>query len=222
MHAHTPKFPSRPLRQNAAARGNWRWVSERALRVETGDVTLAWYATLLRLSFAEIEDLVPADGSLLIVLRVGAEPSPALLAGLAEAPDTLPAHGGGSHEIVVAYGGLAGPDLLEVAARVGLDVDAYVQVHAAGEYAVAFLGFQPGFPYLTGLPAALHAPRRKRPRIRVPAGSVAVGGTYTGIYPAEGPGGWQIIGRARTALFESGRQRPALMAPGDRVRFVRA
>jgi KipI family sensor histidine kinase inhibitor len=197
-------------------------VSERALRLETGDVTLAWYATLLGLSFAEIEDLVPADGSLLIVLRPGSDPSPELLAGLAAAPGTLAAHGGRSHEIVVEYGGVAGPDLPTVAARVGLDVDAYVQVHAAHEYSVAFLGFQPGFPYLSGLPDALHAPRRKRPRIRVPAGSVAVGGTYTGIYPADGPGGWQIIGRARTTLFDSGRESPALMAPGDRVRFVRA
>ncbi|MDA8255494.1 MAG: carboxyltransferase domain-containing protein, partial [Betaproteobacteria bacterium] len=80
--------------------------------------------------------------------------------------------------------------------------------------------FQPGFPYLRGLPRALHAPRRTSPRVHVAAGSVATGGTYGGIYPASGPGGWQIIGRTRSVLFDPQRDAPALLMPGDRVRFV--
>lgn len=200
----------------------WRWVSERALQLACGDATLDWYAALQPGSFAEIEDLVPADGSLLLVLRPGAQPSPALLTALGRAPKRLAAETGARQEIVVEYGGAAGPDLAAVAAHAGLGIDAYVEAHAAGVYTVAFLGFQPGFPYLLGLPAALEVPRRATPRTRVAAGSVAVGGRYTGVYPSEGPGGWHIIGRTTARLFDPGRVPPALVAPGDRVRFVAA
>jgi KipI family sensor histidine kinase inhibitor len=205
--------PSRPA---------WRWVSERGLRVETGDATLARYAALAGGRFSEIEDVVPADGSLLVVLRRGAQASAGLWAELAAPPDSEGRESGSLHEIAVEYGGEAGLDLPEMAERAGVDVAAYIRLHAAVEYSVAFLGFQPGFPYLRGLPGALHAPRRQTPRTRVPAGSVAVGGTYTGIYPGDGPGGWQVIGRTAAVLFEPGRERPALLMPGDRVRFVPA
>jgi KipI family sensor histidine kinase inhibitor len=98
----------------------------------------------------------------------------------------------------------------------------FVSSHAAVEYTVAFLGFQPGFPYMRGLPAGLHAPRRASPRARVAAGSVAIGGAYCGIYPSAGPGGWQIIGRTAAVLFDPAHDAPALLLPGDRVRFVPA
>ena len=88
------------------------------------------------------------------------------------------------------------------------------------EFTVAFLGFQPGFPYLAGLPADLVMPRRRTPRTRVAAGSVALGGSYAGIYPAAGPGGWNVVGRTGMRLFEPARPQPALLAPGDRVRLV--
>ncbi len=81
------------------------------------------------------------------------------------------------------------------------------------------LGFAPGFPYLLGLDAALHVPRRADPRTRVPAGSVAIGGAQTGIYPRELPGGWNLIGRTPQVLFDPERDPPCLLAPGDRVRF---
>jgi 5-oxoprolinase (ATP-hydrolysing) subunit B len=87
------------------------------------------------------------------------------------------------------------------------------------EYRVAFLGFQPGFPYLAGLPEKLRAPRRAEPRVRVPAGSLAIGGSYAGIYPESGPGGWQIVGVTEAVLFDPRQSSPALFAPGDRVRF---
>jgi KipI family sensor histidine kinase inhibitor len=95
-----------------------------------------------------------------------------------------------------------------------------VRRHTAPLYDVAFLGFVPGFPYLTGLDPALRLPRRAHPRTRVPAGSVAMADGYTGIYPQETPGGWHILGRCAARLFDAARAQPALLMPGDRVRFM--
>jgi len=195
-------------------------VSERGLRVVTGEATLARYAMLVTQHLTEVEDIIPADGSLLLVLRRGAAVSESLRAALVVPLAGMPATQATRHEIRVEYGGAAGPDLPALAEQAGLDVAAYINSHAAVEYAVAFLGFQPGFPYLRGLPDALHAPRRASPRVRVAAGSVAIGGAYTGIYPASGPGGWQIIGRTTAIVFDPQRDAPALLMPGDRVRFV--
>ena len=198
---------------------DWRWIGERGVRVPTGTATLARYEALTAYGFPEIEDIIPADGSILLVLRRGAVLPPALCEAL-QAPLPGVASAGTLHEIAVAYGGAAGPDLPALARQAGLAVDDYVDRHAAVVYAVAFLGFQPGFPYLRGLPSALHAGRRASPRLRVPAGSVAIGGAYAGIYPAAGPGGWQLIGHADAVLFDAAREAPALLRPGDRVRFV--
>lgn len=122
-------------------------------------------------------------------------------------------------EIPVIYGGDSGPDLDAVAAHAGMSREAVIECHTAAEYRVAMLGFAPGYPYLLGLDPALHTPRRANPRTRVPAGSVAIGGAQTGIYPRELPGGWQIIGRTPLELFDAARAPPALLAPGQRVRF---
>ena len=195
-------------------------MSDRGLRVATGDATLARYADLISRKLPEIEDIIPADGSLLLILRQGAAISAELSAALAEPPAATPMTGGALHEIAVEYGGPAGPDLSALAGQAGMDVNAFIYIHAAVEYTVAFLGFQPGFPYLHGLPEALHAPRRASPRVRVAAGSVAIGGAYCGIYPAGGPAGWHIIGRTAAVLFDPAREAPALLMPGDRVRFV--
>ena len=195
-------------------------MSERGLRVVTGEATLARYAMLVTQHLAEVEDIIPADGSLLLVLRRGAAVSESLRAALVVPLAGMPATHATRHEIRVEYGGAAGPDLPALAEQAGLDVAAYINRHAAVEYTVAFLGFQPGFPYLRGLPDALYAPRRASPRVRVAAGSVAIGGAYTGIYPASGPGGWHIIGRTTAIVFDPQRDAPALLMPGDRVRFV--
>ena len=112
-----------------------------------------------------------------------------------------------------------GPDLLDLAAGAGLSHVEFARRHAAGDYRVAFLGFAPGFPYLAGLPEALHARRLSTPRVRVPAGSIGIGGPYTGIYPEETPGGWRLIGRAAVRLFDVRQDPPALLLPGDAVRF---
>lgn len=122
-------------------------------------------------------------------------------------------------EIPVCYGGDCGPDLAELAAHARLTTEAVIARHAAGAYTVAMLGFAPGFPYLLGLEPALHMARRTTPRTRVPAGSVAIGGTQTGIYPRSLPGGWNLIGRTPLVLFDAARTRPSLLMPGDRVHF---
>ncbi len=119
----------------------------------------------------------------------------------------------------VCYGGEYGPDLVEVAAYCGLDPHQVITRHAAAEYHVAMLGFAPGFPYLLGLDPTLAMPRRHDPRQRVPAGSVAIGGSQTGIYPEALPGGWQLIGRTPQRLFNASLEPPSLLAAGDRVRF---
>jgi KipI family sensor histidine kinase inhibitor len=123
-------------------------------------------------------------------------------------------------EIPVCYGGDFGPDLDALASHAKLTAADVIARHTAATYTVAMLGFAPGFPYLFGLDPALEMPRRASPRTRVPAGSVAIGGAQTGIYPSELPGGWQLIGRTPLALFDAQRDPPSLLMPGDRVRFV--
>jgi len=123
-------------------------------------------------------------------------------------------------EIPVVYGGDAGPDLDGAAAELGLEPAELILRHASGHYTVAMIGFAPGFPYLLGLDPALALPRLPTPRTSVPAGSIGIGGAQTGIYPRESPGGWRLIGRTPLKLFDPLRDEPALLSPGDRVRFV--
>jgi len=123
-------------------------------------------------------------------------------------------------EIPVVYGTAAGPDLGEVARHAGLSQKQVVELHSSIDYVVWFLGFQPGFPYLGGLPEQLATPRRDEPRLQVPAGSVGIGGAQTGIYPLATPGGWQLIGHTPLPLFDPHRDEPVLLRPGDTVRFI--
>lgn len=123
-------------------------------------------------------------------------------------------------EVPVVYGGEFGPDLDSAAAALGLDAAQLADRHAGGDYTVAMIGFAPGFPYLFGLDPALALPRLATPRVRVPAGSVAIAGGQTGIYPRESPGGWHLLGRTPMSLFDPAREPPTALLPGDRVRFV--
>jgi KipI family sensor histidine kinase inhibitor len=113
-----------------------------------------------------------------------------------------------------------GPDLESVAQRCGLSVEDVVELHRSTEFVVAFCGFAPGFAYLTGSPEELHVPRLEEPRSKVPAGSVGLAGAFTGIYPRSSPGGWQLIARTDTPLWDVDRDPPALLVPGTVVRFV--
>jgi KipI family sensor histidine kinase inhibitor len=123
-------------------------------------------------------------------------------------------------EIPVHYGDDDGPDLLSTAGELGITPEQLIARHAAPLYRVAMLGFAPGFPYLLGLDPALNAPRLATPRTSVPAGSVGIGGSQTGIYPCVSPGGWRLIGKTSLSLFDATRETPSLLMAGDRVRFV--
>lgn len=112
-------------------------------------------------------------------------------------------------------------DLTAVAAAHDLNVQAVIQLHSSAIYRVQMIGFSPGFPYLAGLPLKLHTPRRDTPRMRVPAGSVAIGGEQSGIYSHNTPGGWHIIGRTPVRLFDPQRNPPCLLQSGDVIRFTR-
>jgi KipI family sensor histidine kinase inhibitor len=123
------------------------------------------------------------------------------------------------HVIPVRYGGEHGPDLAAVAAATGLSERDVIRLHTSVEYRVLVLGFVPGYPYLGLLPPELELPRRAVPRVRVPAGSVAISGRQSGIYPFDGPGGWHLLGRTDLPLWDPDADPPASLAPGDRVRF---
>jgi inhibitor of KinA len=127
---------------------------------------------------------------------------------------------GGVVEVPVSYGGVYGPDLPGVAAFAGVSAADVVARHTAREYRVYLVGFVPGFAYMAEVDPTIAAPRRASPRTAVPAGSVAIAGGQTGIYPAVTPGGWNIIGRTSLAPYDPSRREPFLFRPGDRVRFA--
>lgn len=211
------------------SRASFRWVGDRAiLRELSGDLVGAnraarvLRAELAELAAGEVEDLIPGARSVLVLLREGTEASGELLEMLAgeHLGAASSERSGRLHEIPLAYGGADGEDLKEVARLHGLSEKAVVLAHSAVVYEVGFIGFSPGFPYLFGLPATLATPRLATPRTRVPAGSIAIGGEWTGIYPRATPGGWRLIGRTDVVLFDPRCDPPALLAPGDQVRFL--
>lgn len=201
-------------------------VGESAFLLELGRTAevLAAQRAVEALGDPAIVDLIPGASTLLVVADALtlALPDESQLARIERAARDVDAATGASavtstHEIAVRYDG---EDLAELAARAGLAVDEVIARHAAATYRVAFVGFQPGFAYLDGLPPELHVARRSTPRPRVPAGSVAIGGAWTGIYPLATPGGWNIVATTDATLFDARRASPALLQPGDAVRFV--
>jgi 5-oxoprolinase (ATP-hydrolysing) subunit B len=162
-----------------------------------------------------VTGLVPGRASLLVefdALAADAASLEARLASRTPLPETV----GRERLIPVVYDG---PDLAEVAELVGLSTSAVVEAHASAEHRVLFGGFAPGFAYVGGLPESWRIPRLATPRTQTPAGSVAVADGMTGIYPAELPGGWRVIGRTPVTLFDPRREPPVYLEPGDRVRF---
>jgi inhibitor of KinA len=215
-----------------------RPAGDRALVVEFGDAIDPAIAARVRRLAARLTaapplgllEAVPTYRSLMVHHDpVAADPralydavTRAAAATAAEADAAAGAETGRLHEITVRYGGGDGPDLAEVAARAGLAEAEVIRLHATPTYLVYMLGFLPGFAYLGGLDPRIATPRRAAPRVRIPAGSVGIGGAQTGIYPLESPGGWSLIGRTDVVLFDPARPEPCLFAAGDRVRFVPA
>ena len=123
-------------------------------------------------------------------------------------------------EVPVRYGGELGPDLESVALHCGLRVEDVIRIHSEKIYTVYMMGFTPGYPYMGKLDDALIMPRLETPRTRVPAGTVAIAGSQTGIYSIESPGGWNLIGWTPLELFDPNSDSPFLFAPGDEVKFI--
>lgn len=172
-----------------------------------------------------LRDLVPAYASLAVFFDAGrtSADDPHAVVGefvmqLQDAGTAATDHAT-LHEIPVCYGGAHGEDLIAAARELGLDAATLIARHSAPTYTVAMIGFAPGFPYLLGLEPALALPRLATPRTHVPAGSVAIGGAQAGIYPRASPGGWRLLGRTPRVLFDTSRAEPALLQPGDQVRF---
>ena len=193
---------------------------ERALLVELGGwrEAQALAASLTHEPLPGVEAVVPGRASLLVELEASfPDPVDALITAVAArlarpAPPPAPRR---VRTVPVSYGGEHGPDLDAVAAELDLPAEDVVAMHAATEVTVEFCGFAPGFAYLGELPEALRVARLATPRTRTPAGSVAIAGSMTGIYPAELPGGWRVIGRTPLRLFDPRRDPPAYLRPGD-------
>jgi KipI family sensor histidine kinase inhibitor len=128
---------------------------------------------------------------------------------------------GGNVEVPVCYGGAYGPDLDDLATFAACSAGEVVEMHTAREYRVFVVGFVPGWAYMASVDSRISAPRRSIPRLKVPAGSVAIAAGQTGIYPAETPGGWHIVGRTPVKPYDPARADPFLFHPGDHVRFRR-
>ena len=123
-------------------------------------------------------------------------------------------------EIPVCYGGEYGPDLANIAAHAGLSEEEVVKIHSSRDYLIYMLGFLPGFCYLGGLDERIHTPRLANPRIKINAGSVGIGGSQTGIYPLDSPGGWQLMGMTPVKTYDPDREVPILLSAGDYIRFI--
>lgn len=187
-----------------------RPVGAHAALVEVEDASSALGLALWLRERVQAVDIVPAAASVLVD---GCEPA-SLAAVVHQWPGGVGVADGPVVEIDVTYDG---PDLEAVAGLVGCTPAELVAQHTGVEHVVAFCGFAPGFGYLSG--SRWDVPRRSSPRARVPAGSVALAGTWTGVYPTASPGGWQLIGRTEAVLWDPAREAPALLAPGTRVRF---
>jgi KipI family sensor histidine kinase inhibitor len=200
-------------------------LGDRALTIRLGDSMDRALAALARGVAARlraipgVEEAVPGYATVTAFYNPAATSYASLASVLAPmvSPTAPEASTHAEHVIPVRYDG---PDLDEVARRTGLTPSQVVERHAAGAYTVYLIGFVPGFAYLGDLDPALELPRRDQPRTRVPAGSVAIAGRQTAVYPLDTPGGWHLIGHTDTSMFDPTADPPAKLAAGDRVRFV--
>lgn len=213
------KYHIQPLGESAV-----QIVFGNTIDIQTNLRVHAAFQTLYRAELPGISNLVPAYASLTLLL----DPL-AVLLGQASVTDLIrqlpvmldqteshsfmPRH----IELPVCYNG---PDLARVSAHCGLTEQEVIRRHSAAVYDVYFLGFSPGFAYLGGLDPQLATPRLDNPRVQVPAGSVAIGGAQTAVYPQATPGGWNLIGQCAEVLFDTHADNPCRLMPGDKVQFV--
>jgi inhibitor of KinA len=194
-----------------------------AMSPETENRILGLFRGLQVRNDPRIRNLHPAYTSLLIdfdPLRMGHEEVRAVVSSLTQGTISPEQVASDIVEIPVCYGEEFGPDLADLARHTGLSSEDVVRLHSGAMYRVCFLGFTAGFAYLGGMPEALCMPRLATPRRAVAAGSVGIAGGQTGIYPAETPGGWRLIGRTPLPMFDPGASSPTRLQAGDRVRFV--
>ena len=195
--------------------------SDTALLLEAAglDESMRLLPALVAAELPGVTELVPAARTILVRFDPTVIAAPALSALLlAVAPAAERAASTDAVTIPVRYDG---EDLAEVAALLGVEADELVARHQAATWTVAFTGFAPGFGYLAGDDPLFDVPRRASPRTRIPAGSVALAGRFSGVYPKESPGGWQLIGRTDLAMWDLDREPPAILQPGATVRFER-
>lgn len=193
--------------------------SDRALLVEAADLDEAMRLNLAWEGLPGVVERIPGARTVLVrfdPLRVSA----ADLAAVLSATEVETAHLPGTGQVVVPVR-YDGEDLAEAASLVGVSAEELVNRHLAADWRVAFSGFAPGFGYVVSSDPLFDVPRRSSPRTRVPAGSVALAGPFTGVYPRESPGGWQLIGRTDAVMWDIDRDPPALLSPGTAVRFER-
>ncbi|MDL5156395.1 5-oxoprolinase subunit B family protein [Actinomycetospora termitidis] len=187
------------------------------VELDSLDDVLALHATLAADPPSGTVDLVPAARTVLVRVASAADlPGVAADVRSREAGEVADRSGSGTVEIAVTYDG---EDLDDVAEHTGLSRDDVVAAHTDQLWTVAFAGFTPGFGYLVGSDERLHVPRRASSRTRVPAGAVGLAGEFSGVYPRESPGGWQLIGRTDHVLWDLDRDPPAVLLPGTRIRF---
>jgi KipI family sensor histidine kinase inhibitor len=199
-----------------------RRVGRHGLLVECADlaeVTASYAALTARAADLGATDVVPAARTVLLDGLADLVAAEELVAGLMPARGDETVAGGALVEIPVTYDG---PDLEEVARQWDSSTAEVARLHRDTEFVVAFCGFAPGFAYCTGIPDGRTVRRRDEPRPRVPAGSVALAGEFTSVYPSSSPGGWQLIGSTRLPVWRPDAEPPALLVPGTRVRFVDA
>ena len=194
-----------------------------AINLDINHKVIALNEAIMKARIREVEELVPTYRSLLVRYDPSKTTYEQLVFRIRDVERTLSSISvrieSKKITIPVVYGGECGPDLSYVAKCHELSEEQVVKLHSEREYTVYMIGFVAGFPYLGEASDEIATPRLETPRLKVPAGSVGIAERQTGIYPCEAPGGWRIIGRTPTRLFDPSKQPPALLGPGDKVKF---
>ncbi len=205
-------------------------VGDRGLLVEYGDAITPEINRKVRVMALALEqvgpagmlEVIPTYRSLLIIydpMKTGVAELGQAINDLEDRLDEIRIPPPRTVEVPVLYGGDCGPDIEFVARHAGLSIDDVMRIHSGTPYQIYMMGFTPGFAYLGGLPPEIHAPRLETPRTLVPAGSVGIANNQTGIYPVRSPGGWRIIGRTPSKLFDPMKSEPFLYRAGDFIKF---